>query len=66
MQLILEKVITADICINLLLKVLNLLPRGIKNIKLFSVYLSLLDWGKEFIDEFTAMEKKFYCVICCG
>ena len=39
---------------------------GIEVIKLFSVYLDLLHWEKEFIDEFTAVEKKFYCIIYCG
>ena len=32
---------------------------GIEIIKLFSVYLSLLHWGEEFINEFTAVEKNF-------
>ena len=29
------------------------------NLLLFPVYSDLLHWGKEFIDEFTAVEKKF-------
>ena len=33
---------------------------GIEIIELFSVYLDLPHWEKEFIDEFTAVENNFF------